>query len=88
MGEEVAPDDLERVRLAAAPFHTEPAREQAIHDRFGNVTAFWQRVRVLIVTPEVMEVLPVQCRVLRERMERHSRSASLRTGSARQVGRR
>jgi len=67
-------DDLERVRLAAASFRTEPAREREIHDKFGNVTAFWQRVRVLIVTPEVMEQLPVQCRMLRERMERFSRS--------------
>jgi len=70
--------DLEWVRLAAAPFRTEPAREREIHDRFGNVTAFWQRVRVLVVTPEVMEALPVQCRMLRERMGRFSRSRSAR----------
>jgi len=74
MGQEVAPDDLERVRLAVAHFRSEPARERAIHDRFGNVTAFWQRVRVLVVNPEVMEQLPVQCRMLRARMERFSRS--------------
>jgi len=44
MGQEVDPDDLERVRLAVAQFRTEPAREREIHNRFGNVTAYWRRV--------------------------------------------
>ncbi len=44
MVQEVDPDDLERVRLAVAQFRTEPAREREIHNRFGNVTAYWRRV--------------------------------------------
>jgi len=48
MGQEVGRGDLERVRVAAAQFRTEPARGREIHDRFGNVTAFWQRTNYLL----------------------------------------
>jgi len=68
-------DDLERVRLAAAPFRTEPARQREIHDKFGNVTAFWQRVNHLIEQPDVLAVLPIECRLLRARRVRRSQGA-------------
>jgi len=68
--------DIERVRLAVAPFWTEAAREREIFDRYGNVTAFWQKINQFIDRPEVMAVLPVQCRLLRERRARFQRSRS------------
>ena len=70
------PADLEMVRLAAASFRTEPAREREIHDRYGNVTRYWIQVNHLIEHAEVMAALPVQCRMLRERRARGQRSRS------------
>ncbi len=68
--------DLDMVRLAAAPYRTEDARERKIFDRYGNVTLFYTRVNHLIDQPEVMTVLPVQCRLLRERRAHFQRSRS------------